>query len=197
MPLQGPAQGGNIPTLTDIYMAYRFVRILTQPWTKTDAYKLGLIDAKGNYLKKLKNLQGKEKKAMTLFHVLVWNVKKQFNKFFITRAKSKNFYAALWLLREEFDRLNANKMIGEYILSDHYHQNILHESKKYSKTIPSRLYRLKTHLIEADDIYPKGDSVFIEYEHENPIGSIFGVPIYHAKHVASGRTITISPGDIR
>jgi len=36
----------------DIFVAYKFIKILTTPFDKTDAYKLGLIDEKGKILKK-------------------------------------------------------------------------------------------------------------------------------------------------
>ena len=53
----------------DIFVAYKFIRILTTPYKKTDAYKLGIIDDKGNLLKKRKELNtGAEKKAYTIIH---------------------------------------------------------------------------------------------------------------------------------
>jgi len=36
----------------DLFVAYRFIRILTTPFEKTDAFKLGIIDGKGNRIKK-------------------------------------------------------------------------------------------------------------------------------------------------
>ena len=61
----------------DIYVAYKFVKILSTPWKKTEAYKLGIIDDKGKVLKKQKELEtGAERKAYTVFHRLIWNVKR-------------------------------------------------------------------------------------------------------------------------
>jgi len=31
----------------DLYMTYKFLRILTQPFNQTDAFKLGIIDERG------------------------------------------------------------------------------------------------------------------------------------------------------
>ena len=38
----------------DIFVAYKFIKILTTPFKKTDAYKLGIIDDEGKVLKKRK-----------------------------------------------------------------------------------------------------------------------------------------------
>ena len=32
----------------DMFVTYRFVKLLTQPFDKTDAFKMGIIDEKGN-----------------------------------------------------------------------------------------------------------------------------------------------------
>ena len=36
----------------DLFVAYRFIRILTTPFEKSDAFKFGIIDNKGNRIKK-------------------------------------------------------------------------------------------------------------------------------------------------
>ncbi len=85
----------------DIYVAYKFVKILSTPWEKTDAFKLGIIDKKGKILKKRKNLKsGEEKAAYTIFHTLIWNMKKLLDKLPPTRTRIGSFVAALWMLKE-------------------------------------------------------------------------------------------------
>ena len=37
----------------DLFVTYRFLKLLTTPFKKTDAYKLGIIDEKGNRMKYL------------------------------------------------------------------------------------------------------------------------------------------------
>ena len=32
----------------DLFVTYRFIKLLTTPFQKTEAYKLGIIDNKGN-----------------------------------------------------------------------------------------------------------------------------------------------------
>ena len=36
----------------DLFVTYRFLKLLTQPFEKTDAYKLGIIDKKGHRILK-------------------------------------------------------------------------------------------------------------------------------------------------
>ena len=44
----------------DLYFVFRFLRLLTMKYEKTDAYKLGIIDEKGKVLKKRSSLKTKE-----------------------------------------------------------------------------------------------------------------------------------------
>ena len=37
--------------LVDTYLAYKFIKMLTQPFKKMDAYKLGIIDKNGKRIK--------------------------------------------------------------------------------------------------------------------------------------------------
>ena len=55
----------------DLFVAYRFLRILTTAWEDQDAYKLGIIDKDGKLLRKANTLKtAEEKKAFTLLHRL-------------------------------------------------------------------------------------------------------------------------------
>ena len=57
--------------------AYFFVKKMATPFKKTKAYKLGIIDEKGNILKKMKELESdEERKAYTLLDRVIWNIKK-------------------------------------------------------------------------------------------------------------------------
>ena len=35
----------------DLFVTYRFIKLLTTPFNKTDAYKYGIIDDKGNRIR--------------------------------------------------------------------------------------------------------------------------------------------------
>ena len=88
-------------SVVDIYVAYKFVKILSQPWKDTDAFKLGIIDEKGKVLIKRRNLKtGEQKAAYTIFHTLIWNIKRILDKLPPTRTRIGSFAAALWMLKE-------------------------------------------------------------------------------------------------
>ena len=89
--------------LFDTFVAYKFIKLLSTPFDKTDAYKLGIIDADGNILKKRKSLiNSKDKKAYpSNVYTLVWNLKKVLMKIPIVKSRVGQFASALYLLKEE------------------------------------------------------------------------------------------------
>ena len=65
-----------ITRTADLFYTFRFLKILTTPFEKTDAYKLGIIDIKGKRDKNVLVDDDKKKKSYTAFHRLVFNVKR-------------------------------------------------------------------------------------------------------------------------
>ena len=69
----------------DLFVTYRFIKILVTPFEKQEAYKLGVIDKKGNRIvipgtNKPTILNTiKEKNSYTVLHKLVFNIKKIFD----------------------------------------------------------------------------------------------------------------------
>lgn len=82
----------------DIVLVYQFIKRLTTPFDETDAFKLGLIDAKGKRLKKASSSE--EKKAMTYFDRLIFNLKRLLAKVPGGETKFGTYAAALFLLKE-------------------------------------------------------------------------------------------------
>ena len=94
----------------DNYYALRFVYLLTRPWEDTDAFKLGIIDAKGNTLIKREDFKTEEQKeACTKFHTLVFNVKKLLEKFPLGKTTIARYAAALLLIKEHIGPALKNK----------------------------------------------------------------------------------------
>ena len=81
---------GAAGTALDIFIAYKFIQLLVVPFDKTDAYKLGIIDEKGQILKKRKTLKtSEEKKAYpSVFYTLVWKMKRVLEKLPFGKTKS-------------------------------------------------------------------------------------------------------------
>ena len=92
----------------DLFVTYRFIKLLVTPFNKTEAFKLGIIDEKGNRAKiegtnKATSLNtSKEKNAYTVLHKLVFNIKKIFAKVPGLGSKLGTYAAALFLLKDTF-----------------------------------------------------------------------------------------------
>ena len=93
----------------DLFVTYRFIKLLVTPFEKTDAYRLGIIDADGKRILEpgttnkpttLRTVE--EKSAYTVLHKLVFNIKKIFAKVPGLRTKLGTYAAALFLLKDTF-----------------------------------------------------------------------------------------------
>ena len=89
----------------DSLIAYRILKLLVTPFDKTDAYKLGIIDAKGKELKRMQELNSvNERDAYTLLHRLVFRIKKIIEKVPIDNKKILSLAAAYALIKENLDQ---------------------------------------------------------------------------------------------
>ena len=89
----------------DLYFVFRFLRLLTMDFKKTDAYKFKIIDAKGKPLRKSADLESvKEKAAYTMLHRMVFKIRRLLEKVpLIGKSILLNYAAALLLLKEQKD----------------------------------------------------------------------------------------------
>ena len=88
--------------LVDYYLVYRFIKALVMPFNKTKAFELGIIDEKGNILKKQKELEtSAEKAAYGYFERMVWNLKKVIHKVPLIGKSIGSVVAASYLLLKE------------------------------------------------------------------------------------------------
>jgi hypothetical protein len=88
--------------LVDLYVVYRILRRLTQPFKEWDAFKLGVIDAEGNILKKGADRRTiAEKDSLTTFDVLMIKLKKLLALAPGGKTRLASYAAALWLIKEE------------------------------------------------------------------------------------------------
>ena len=72
----------------DSVIAFRILHMLVTPFENTEAFRLGIIDKKGNELKKMRELNTvEERDAYTLLHRLVYRMKRIINKVPIENKK--------------------------------------------------------------------------------------------------------------
>jgi len=92
---------GLIGGAVNLYFIYKFLRILTTPWEKSEAFKLGIVDDNGKILKKKRTLKtSEEKDAYTMMHRLVWKLKRLMEKVPFGKSRLASYAAALWLIKE-------------------------------------------------------------------------------------------------
>lgn len=85
----------------DLLFIYEFIKRLSTPFKDWDAFKRGLINDKGEFLKPREMYDDQDRATITYFDILVINIKKLINKIPGGDNRIKNFAVALWLLKEE------------------------------------------------------------------------------------------------
>lgn len=86
----------------DLILIYQFLKRLTTPFDKTEAFKLGLIDEKGKRTKK-KIETKEEEEAYGYFDRLVFNIKRLIEKVPGGSSRLGSYAAALFLIKESAD----------------------------------------------------------------------------------------------
>lgn len=109
----------------DAVIVYEIIKRLSVPFDETDAFKLGLIDKNGKKLKSASTSE--EKKAVTLFDRMIFNLKRILSKFGLT-SKFSTFSAALFLLRESGEVRESDLL--EVIAEERY----INEYRQFNET---------------------------------------------------------------
>ena len=116
----------------DLIITYRVIKLLVTPFNRQEAYKYGIIDDKGKVLRKFKTLQKpEEKKAYTLLHRFVFNLKRILQKVGLG-SRIGSFAVALALLIKENKEYEQHKLIIEsaivtYLKQTDQYDNLLNE----------------------------------------------------------------------
>ena len=82
----------------DLFVTYRFIKLLTTPFEKTEAYKLGIIDERGKKIKSPETTE--ENNAYGYYDRMVFNLKKLLEKVPGGKSKFASYAAALFLIKE-------------------------------------------------------------------------------------------------
>ena len=201
----------------DLFVTYRFIKLLTTPFEKTDAYKLGIIDEKGNRVmpppiagvrqtKPATLGTTAEKNAYTILHKLVFNIKKIFSKVPGLRTKVGTYAAALFLLKDTFkesvdDADMFEKEFMKYLKEEgvELDNSISEEVIGFGEVLPKGEYVLVNDILNKEEeelSAKKGDKV-IAYDDEAPIDTVLGVEIFPIVHVKTQEKIYVSLEDIK
>jgi hypothetical protein len=200
----------------DIFVAYKFIKILATPWKRTDAYKLGIIDKNGKVLKKKKDLESnEEKKAYTIFHRLIWNVKRLLDHLPGGKTKIGSFAAALWMLKEYAESRGAidsehlvTESFTDYLIQNNYmtkyeidnqlsnyifEQDLLNE--KDSNILKKGKYKLINDVDSPKFKARKGDIIVVPKDIK-AFGTLLGVNLFKVTDRNAKKELVVSHEDL-
>ena len=199
----------------DLFVTYRFIKLLVTPFDKTPAFKLGIIDKDGNRLKEKTVARGmqptqlntiEEKGAYTILHKLVFNIKKIFGKVPGLRTKLGTYAAALFLLKDTFkesvdDPDVFEKEFMKYLKEQGYEidDSISEEVIGFGEVLPKGEYVLVNDILNTEEeelTAKKGDKV-VTFEDEAPVDTVLGVEIFPVVHMKTQEKIYVSLEDIK
>ena len=199
----------------DLFVTYRFIKLLVTPFDKTPAFKLGIIDKDGNRVMEKTVSRGmqptvligdEQKSAYTILHKLVFNIKKIFGKVPGLRTKLGTYAAALFLLKDTFkehveDPDVFEKEFMKYLKEEGYEidNTISEEIIGFGEVLPKGEYTLVNDILNSEEeelTAKKGDKV-IAFDDEAPLDTILGIDIFPIVHAKTQEKIYISLEDIK
>ena len=197
----------------DLFVTYRFIKLLTTPFNRTEAYKLGIIDKDGNRILQPNSTQpavelatAQLQNAYTVLHKLVFNIKKIFEKVPGLRTKVGTYAAALFLLKDTFkehveDPDVFEKEFMKYLKENdvEFDDSISEEVIGFGEILPKGEYVLVNDILNKEEeelSAKKGDKV-IAFDDEPPVDTVLGVEIFPVIHDKTKEKIYVSLEDIK
>ena len=182
----------------DLFVTYRFLKLLVTPFDKQDAFKYGIIDKDGKVLRKARSLRlGKEKRAYTLLHRLVFNFKRILGKVGLGGRFGTYSAAAIALLKESYGQSDVyEKEIYKHLKREGYKFNSISESNILDEPITPGTYTVLNDLydIEGDVVVSEGTKIKINKE--IPVfDTILGYEVYPVE--VKGTSLYITSEDIK
>ena len=196
----------------DLFVTYRFLKLLTTPFEKTDAFKYGIIDKDGHRIKLPKSTKpavelttSQLKNSYTILHKLIFNIKKLFAKVPGLRTKVGTYAAALFLLKDTFKEHVEDPDMFEKEFMKYLKENkieldreISEEVIGFGEVLPKGEYVLKNDILNKEEeelTAKKGDRV-VAFADESPIDTVLGVEIFPVVHMKTQEKIYVSLEDI-
>ncbi len=196
----------------DLFVTYRFIKLLTTPFEKSEAFKLGIIDKEGNRVRKPKSTKpavelatSEQKAAYTILHKLVFNIKKIFSKVPGLRTKVGTYAAALFLLKDTFKESVSDPDVFEkefikYLKEENieFDDEIQEEVIGFGEQLPKGRYKLKQDILnkQEEELTAKKGDIVIAFDDEAPVDTVLGVEIFSVVHEKSQEKIYVSLEDL-
>jgi len=190
-----------LSTAADTVYTFRFLKLLVTPWEDTPAFGLGVIDKAGNPLLKVKELDSDQKSVYTMFHRLVFKIKRLMNKVPGGKSQIGSYAAALWLIKEE-TKMNESQILEalgdidfELELEDINESYIIGDNHEL---LPG-VYTLVNNIMlpSTGEEIAMAESKVIAHGNEEIVGSIFGMNVYNVEHIATKQFVQVTARDLR
>lgn len=186
---------------SDLVYTFRFLRLLTTPFEKTNAYKLGIIDEKGKRIKSVKLDTSEKKSAYTPFNRIVYNIKKLLAKAPGGSTRLATYASALFLIKEKYG-LKKKQIDSILEKSNMTRLDFLSEESQWflleNQQLSPGIYRVASDKVLSetwDDIVKAKDKIRVK-DNSFPVGDMFGLPIYEAIHMNTGQKVHITIGEL-
>lgn len=184
--------------IEDAINMYRLPELLETNFNNTKAYKLGIIDAKGNRNKLVTITTTEQRNAYTPLHKLVFNIKKLFE----SKRSVVNHAAALFILKEKYG-LSEKKI--ERLLRDFgldVTDFIIEDCKWFvlpDDRLSPGMYKLmhpKVVNSTLDELARPNEFIRVD-EKCYPVGTLFGINIYEAVHNRSQQKVYVTVSELK
>ena len=195
---------GIISRTGDLFYAFRFLKLLVTPWEKTVAFELGIIDENGNVLKKgSQRNTPEEKSAYTVFHRLVFNLKRLLNKLPFGKSKLASYASALFLIKEETGMSDEQiRKILNDVFDDLEETIDLSESaawfEKDGRLAPGT-YTLVEEIASpmTGEIVGRINNKVKVLDFVESSGTIFGLNVYQVEHLDTKQKLLVTGQDLK
>jgi len=192
----------------DAFITFRFLKLLVTPFDKTEAFKFGIIDKSGKVLRKYKTLERiEERKAYTILHRLVFNIKRLLEKLPGGKSRLASYAAALFLIKEHVNEYHDSD--GKLIEKEFYkylkdndlleeEDGEIREEITFADKLLKGTYKLVQDVgVDEDDkvVGKKGDTVTV-YADTVPTDSVMGQDVYKVIHDKTKDELLVTIEDI-
>lgn len=99
----------------DLFILFTFIKRLSTPFNEWRAFKAGVIDDNGHFLVSKKEQSSEQKETLSLFDILILNLKKLLAKIPGGASRIATFAAALLLLREHENNMSTENQLNEVL----------------------------------------------------------------------------------
>ena len=192
----------------DAFITFRFLKLLVTPFDKTEAFKYGIIDKSGKVLRKYKTLERiDERKAYTILHRLVFNIKRLIEKLPGGKSRLASYAAALFLIKEHVNEYHDSdgqliekefyKYLKDNDLLEQEDGEIREEITFADKLLKGTYILVQDVGVDEDDkvIGKSGDTASV-YSDQSPKDTVMGQDVFEVIHDKTKDVLLVTIEDI-